>query len=164
MKDLRRRARVVVRTSNLKISRFPLADYVKKMHQKACRTCSTIIFPHSTNHIIDLGRCRRLWRRHFLNSPLYDTANNWFRVTSGLNVKAQNFLTWLCWHVMAYLKRTFIKHNNSIMVKHQFAVTPIAWQSWDMYYRLWYTFVPLTSTEKTQLLLSPAESVTSYLM
>ena len=28
--------------------------YVKNLHQKACRTCSTIIFPHSTNRIIDL--------------------------------------------------------------------------------------------------------------
>ena len=44
MKDLLLRARVVVRTSNMKISRRHLADYVKKLHQKACRTCSTIIF------------------------------------------------------------------------------------------------------------------------
>ena len=29
-----------------------------KLHQKAYRTCSTIIFPHSTNQIIDLWRCR----------------------------------------------------------------------------------------------------------
>ena len=29
-----------------------LADYVKKLHQKACCTCSTIIFSHSTNQII----------------------------------------------------------------------------------------------------------------
>ena len=32
-------------------------------NQKACRTCSTIILPHSTNQIIDLWRCRR----HFFN-------------------------------------------------------------------------------------------------
>ena len=35
---------LVIRTSNLKISRRRLADYVKKLHQEACRTCSTIIF------------------------------------------------------------------------------------------------------------------------
>ena len=40
--------------SNKKISRRHLADYVKKVHQKACRTCSTIIFPYWTNQIIDL--------------------------------------------------------------------------------------------------------------
>ena len=45
---------VVVRTSNMKVSRHRLADYVKTLQQKACRTCSTIIFLHSTNQIIDL--------------------------------------------------------------------------------------------------------------
>ena len=55
MKDLMRRlTSVVIRTSNIKISRRGLADYVKKLHQKACRTYSTIIFPRSTNEIIDL--------------------------------------------------------------------------------------------------------------
>ena len=34
-----------------------LADYIKNLQQKACRTCSTIIFLHSTNQIIDLWRC-----------------------------------------------------------------------------------------------------------
>ena len=53
---------------NLKIENImsSFANYVKKLHQKACRTCSTIIFPRSTNQIIDLWRC--LCRRHFLNS------------------------------------------------------------------------------------------------
>ena len=42
----------------------PLSSVMsKKLHQNACRTCSTIIFPHSTNQIIDL-------QRHFLNSLL----------------------------------------------------------------------------------------------
>ena len=40
----------------------------QKLHQKACRTCSTIIFPHSTNQIIDLWRCLCRCRSHFLNS------------------------------------------------------------------------------------------------
>ena len=51
MNDLMLRARVVVRTSNMKISRRRSADYVKKLHQKAY---STIIFTRSTSQIIDL--------------------------------------------------------------------------------------------------------------
>ena len=47
---------------NLKYENFTstrrLADYVKILHQKAYRTCCTIIFLHLTNQIIDLGRCR----------------------------------------------------------------------------------------------------------
>ena len=54
MKDLLPRACVVIRTSNMKISRHRLTDYVKKMHLNACCTCSTIIFLRSTNHIISL--------------------------------------------------------------------------------------------------------------
>ena len=50
MKDLLLRARVVFRTSNNKISRRRLTDYVKKLHQtEACRTCRTTICPRSTN-------------------------------------------------------------------------------------------------------------------
>ena len=57
-KGLLLRARVVVNgTSNMKISRSRLPDYVKRLHQKACCT-SAIIFLHSTNQIIDLWRCR----------------------------------------------------------------------------------------------------------
>ena len=33
-------------------SRCRLADYVKEFYLSACRTCSTIIFPHSTNQIV----------------------------------------------------------------------------------------------------------------
>ena len=57
-----------LRTSDMKISRLRLADYVKTLHQKACHTCSTIIFLHSTNKIIDLWRCRWRCRRQILNS------------------------------------------------------------------------------------------------
>ena len=49
MIDLGLRARAVVRISNMKISRRHLAKYVKKLHQKACRSCSTVNFLHSTN-------------------------------------------------------------------------------------------------------------------
>ena len=53
-----------------KNSRRHLVDYVKELHQKAWRTCSTIIFPHSTKQIVDLWRCPGRCRRHFLNSLL----------------------------------------------------------------------------------------------
>ena len=37
-----------------------MADYVKTIHLNACRTCSTIIFPRLTNHIIrELKQPRR---------------------------------------------------------------------------------------------------------
>mgnify|MGYP000223535038 CR=1 FL=1 len=68
MKNLLPRARVVVRTSKMKISRHCLVDYVKTLHQKACGTCSTIIFLHLTNQNIDLWRCH--CRRRLLNSLL----------------------------------------------------------------------------------------------
>ena len=74
VKDLLLRARVVVNTSNVKISRCRLADYVKTLHQKACRTCSTIIFLHPTNQIIDLWRCRWRCRRQIFNSLLIGRA------------------------------------------------------------------------------------------
>ena len=51
----------------MNISRRLLADYVNKLHQKACRTCSTIIFPHSANQVIDLWRCRFHCGRRFFN-------------------------------------------------------------------------------------------------
>ena len=53
--------RIVVRSSNLKVSRRHLADY-----RKICtNTCAAIIFFHLTNQIIDLWRGR--WR--FLKCP-----------------------------------------------------------------------------------------------
>ena len=44
MKDLLLRARVVVRTSNMKISRLRLPDYVKTLHQKACSRAARLFF------------------------------------------------------------------------------------------------------------------------
>ena len=40
-----------------------LGDYVKECYQTACRTCSTIIFPHSTNQIIVFWRRLCRYRR-----------------------------------------------------------------------------------------------------
>ena len=45
-------ARAVVKTSNMKISRRHFTNYPKEMFLIACCTCSTMICPHSTNHII----------------------------------------------------------------------------------------------------------------
>ena len=64
MKDLLLRDHVVVRTTwstslwrttSVRILCRHLADYVKKLYQNACCTCSTIIFSHSTNQIIFLN-------------------------------------------------------------------------------------------------------------
>ena len=55
---------------NYENSRHHLVDYLKKLHQKAWRACSTIIFSHSTNQIIDLWPCPGRCRRHFLKSLL----------------------------------------------------------------------------------------------
>ena len=48
-----------------------LGRLCQKLHQKACRTCSTIIFPHSTNQIIHSWSCRCRCCRHFLNSSVF---------------------------------------------------------------------------------------------
>ena len=65
-------ARVVVRTSNMKVSPLRLADYVKRLRQKAC---STIIFPHLTNQISVFWRClcrqtkMSKWKTHVRRVP-----------------------------------------------------------------------------------------------
>ena len=79
MEDLLLRARVVVRISKLYILRRRLADYAEKLHRKACRTCSTIIFPHLTNQIVDLRRCRWPCQSQFLNSLLVQWRHLSFR-------------------------------------------------------------------------------------
>ena len=55
---------------NLKYANFTssFGRLRQKLHQKACRTCSTNIFPYSTNQIMDLRRCGCRCRSHFLNS------------------------------------------------------------------------------------------------
>ena len=53
-------SRIVVRTSNLKISCRHFADEVTRMSLNACCTCNTIIFPLSSSHII-LWYCRCRW-------------------------------------------------------------------------------------------------------
>ena len=53
VKDLLLQVRVVFRTFTSSLGRLRQ----KLLHQKECPTCSTIIFPYSTNHIIDLWCC-----------------------------------------------------------------------------------------------------------
>ena len=60
MKDLLLCVHVAVKTSrlDLEISCCHLVDYAKELYLHACRTCSTIIFPHSTYQIIVFWRRR----------------------------------------------------------------------------------------------------------
>ena len=65
-----------------------LADCVKKLHRRACRT---IVFPHSTNHIIYLCCRRHCCSRRFINSLIWilskDDANE-----EECRLKMQSFL------------------------------------------------------------------------
>ena len=72
MKDLSLRARVVIITSNMVISRPHLIDVVKEMNINACCTCSTTAFPHSANHVSDCKKKRaaRAARLIFLIQPI----------------------------------------------------------------------------------------------
>ena len=54
MIDLLLRDDFVARISNLEIPRCHLADSITELYLSVCSTCSTIIFSHSTNHIIAL--------------------------------------------------------------------------------------------------------------
>ena len=49
-------------------STLPFDRLRQKIAPNACRTCSTIIFPRSSNQIIDFWRCRCCCSRRFLNS------------------------------------------------------------------------------------------------
>ena len=68
MKDLLRRDRVVLRTSNVKISSCHLADHVKKNCTKKRALRARLFVLIQTNQIIDLWRWR--FRCRFLNSLL----------------------------------------------------------------------------------------------
>ena len=57
MKDLLLCVDVVVKTLNVDISRSRLADYVCKVYESACRTCSMNVVPHLSNQIV-FWRCR----------------------------------------------------------------------------------------------------------
>ena len=46
----------------------------QKLHQRACRTCSTILFLHSTSQIIHFWGCRRCCRCRFVQNSLIGSA------------------------------------------------------------------------------------------
>lgn len=58
---------VIFETLNFEISRWHLADCIKECDQSVCRSCSTIVFPLSTNQVIVFWR--RRCRRTCLSSP-----------------------------------------------------------------------------------------------
>ena len=75
MKDLLLCVHLVAKALILEFSRCNLADYVKELYLSACRTCSTIIFSHSTNHIsCHFWRHRRPLR--FLNALIWSFGND----------------------------------------------------------------------------------------
>ena len=85
MKDLLLCVHVVVKTFNMEISRCHLADYVKEFYCSACRTCSTIIFSHSTNQIIVF------WRRHCrCGRPCLSSVINFHSSLSNQSTKVQH--------------------------------------------------------------------------
>ena len=53
----RQRMKDLLLRSGLRISRRYLADYVKKLHQRACRTFNAITLLHWTNQFIAKWRC-----------------------------------------------------------------------------------------------------------
>ena len=61
---------VVCSRFNSEISRCRFEDYVREFHLRACRKCSMIIFPFSTNQIIAFSRCLRRYSRLCLSSLL----------------------------------------------------------------------------------------------
>ena len=101
--DLLLQARVVFRTSKLKILRRRLADYVKKIALKS--TCNTIIFPHPTNHIIQFVALSLLLPSSFLK--LLNGLNNTDLLTSPYHIQNLN-------HVKPYLLNNInnINHKN----------------------------------------------------
>ena len=68
MKDSQSHAHVVVKTSNLVISRCRYAEDLQNNCWNPCGTCSTIIYDLLTNDIIVLWRCCCRRRRRFLSS------------------------------------------------------------------------------------------------
>ena len=102
MKDLLLWARVVARTSKMNISRRCLADYVKTLHQKACRTCSTITFIHSINQNNDFWRCRCRCsrRRRFLNSLITkQIISRRGKIANACEKNKNEKRTWKAWNV-----------------------------------------------------------------
>ena len=70
IKEWTGRSAIELNIENERFSRCHLANYVKEFYLSACRTCSTILFPHLTNQIIFLWRCLCCYRCLYLNSQM----------------------------------------------------------------------------------------------
>ena len=57
-KDLPLYAEVVIKTVNVVILRCCFPEDGTDLFRSACLTCSTLIFPHWTNQVLNLCRCR----------------------------------------------------------------------------------------------------------
>ena len=91
----------------LEILSWRLADHVKEFYWSACRTCSTIIFPHLSNHIIPFWRCLCRCRRPCFNS-LMTTATTRKRSLENKNLPSRDYstITPSCLHSTMWWKYT----------------------------------------------------------
>ena len=108
MKNLSLRACGVVRTSNMKISRRPLADYVKNCTKKRAARATRLFFSHSTNQITYLWRCRGRCRGHFLSSLLSVDFGICFSLFEGVITSSSAALT-----LLSYVKAVYIQTSKS---------------------------------------------------
>ena len=97
IKDVRLYAQIVIKTVNIVISRCCFAENGTHLFKRACRTCSRLIFPHSTNQILYLWRCRyrcRCRSRCRWSSLLYSTRVHWIILI--INLCTESEVTSLC--------------------------------------------------------------------
>ena len=97
----------------------------EKLHQKACRTCSMIILPHSINQIIHLWCCRCHSRRRFLS--LIKSATVFLRTFCTPGTCIYNFDTFdwrQLWNNEAKWRKFACQLNLLIIVSHFRFVTP----------------------------------------
>ena len=120
-KDFRLYAQVLIKTVNQVISRCCFVENGTDLSIRACRTCSTIIFPHSTNQILSLWRCRcrsRRWCSHSLLSD--DTGGSrteWksclpMSLTSLSSARDRNKCGWI-WFMLQTKRSTRRSHRSS---------------------------------------------------
>ena len=96
----------------MKISIRHLGDYVKNLHQKVCRTYRKIVFPYSTNHIIDVRRYRG--GRRFFNFLMCQSARKaetcklrWRREKASAGKRMRLTVSFPCLWLVEILARDF---------------------------------------------------------
>ena len=114
----------------MKISIRHLGDYVKKLHQKVCRTYWTIVFPYSTNHIVDVRRYRG--GRRFFHSLMCQSARKaetcklrWRREKASAGKRMRLTMSFACLWLVEILARDFLA-SYQVLSRLVFAVTCIA--------------------------------------